>query len=51
MFNKHLNKAGGHISCKFNPDCRRITIQEYLTLVPGYGYNRIRTGDLPPWIQ
>ena len=23
--------------CRFNPDCRRVTIQEYLTLVPGYG--------------
>ena len=22
---------------RFNPDCRRVTIQEYLTLVPGYG--------------
>ena len=21
----------------FNPDCRQVTIQEYLTLVPGYG--------------
>ena len=21
----------------FNPDCRRVTIQEYLTLLPGYG--------------
>ena len=23
--------------CRFNSDCRRVTIQEYLTLVPGYG--------------
>ena len=23
--------------CRFNPDCRRVTIQEYLTLVLGYG--------------
>ena len=23
--------------CRFNPDYRRVTIQEYLTLVPGYG--------------
>ena len=23
--------------CRFNPDCRRVTIPEYLTLVPGYG--------------
>ena len=22
--------------CRFNPNCRRVTIQEYLTLVPGY---------------
>ena len=22
--------------CRFNPDCRRVTIQEYLTLVPSY---------------
>ena len=29
-------------SCRFNPDCRRITIQEYLTLVIAKG---IRTGD------
>ena len=24
------------IICRFNPDYRRVTIQEYLTLVPGY---------------
>ena len=23
--------------CRFNPDCRWVTIQEYLTLVPSYG--------------
>ena len=23
-------------ACRFNPDCRWVTIQEYLTLVPGY---------------
>ena len=23
--------------CRFNPDCRRVTIQEYLTLVPSNG--------------
>ena len=23
--------------CRLNPDYRRVTIQEYLTLVPGYG--------------
>ena len=35
--------------CRFNPDCRRVTIQEYLTLVPGYGkWNQNRR---PPWIQ
>ena len=28
------DKAGG---CRFNPHYRRVTIQEYLTLVPGYG--------------
>ena len=22
--------------CRFNPNCRRVTIQKYLTLVPGY---------------
>ena len=22
--------------CRFNPHCRQVTIQEYLTLVPGY---------------
>ena len=22
---------------RFNPDCRQVTIQEYLTLVPGHG--------------
>ena len=22
--------------CRFNPDCRRVTIQEYLSFVPGY---------------
>ena len=22
---------------RFSPDCRRVTIQEYLTLAPGYG--------------
>ena len=27
---------------RFNPDCRRVTIQENLTFVPGYG---IRTDD------
>ena len=25
-----------NINIRFNPDCRRVTIQEYLTLVPGY---------------
>ena len=24
--------------CRFNPNYRRVTIQEYLTLVPSYGY-------------
>ena len=24
--------------CRFNPHYRRVTIQEYLTLVPGYGW-------------
>ena len=24
-------------SCRFNSDCRRVTIQKYLTLVPSYG--------------
>ena len=23
--------------CRFNPDCKRVTIQEFLTLAPGYG--------------
>ena len=23
--------------CRFNPNCRQVTIQEYLTLVPSYG--------------
>ena len=23
--------------CRFNPHCRRVTMQEYLTLVPDYG--------------
>ena len=32
--------AGG---CKLNSDCRRVTIQEYLTLVPGYGFNKGRS--------
>ena len=24
-------------SCRFNPDCRRVTMQEHLTLEPSYG--------------
>ena len=30
---KRLSSGG----CRFNPDSRRVPIQEYLTLVPGYG--------------
>ena len=35
-FPKLLSRQSSR-GCKFNPDCRRVTIQEYLTLVPGYG--------------
>ena len=34
---------------RFNPDYRRVTIQEYLTLVPGYG--KRNQNRRPPWIQ
>ena len=35
-FTKLLRRqsSGG---CRFNPDCRRVTIQDYLTFVSGYG--------------
>ena len=40
-----LPSSGG---CRFKPDWRRVTIQEYLTLVPGYsGRNQNRQ---TPWI-
>ena len=34
---------------RFNPDCRRVTIQEYLTLVPGNGQRNQK--KRPPLIQ
>ena len=34
-FPKLLRRPSG--GYRFNPDCRRATIQEYLTLVPSYG--------------
>ena len=35
--------------CRFNPHYRRVTIQEYLTLVSGYG--RWNQNRRPPWFQ
>ena len=32
-----LNLQPPNEGCRFNPDCRRVTIQKYLTLVPSYG--------------
>ena len=37
VFVKLRNLHGTSRGCRFNPDYRRVTIQEYLTLVPGYG--------------
>ncbi len=41
-----MQSSGGY---RFNPDCTRVTIQEYLTLVPGYG--KRNQNSWPPWIQ
>ena len=32
-----VSKRQSSRGCRFNTDCRWVTIQEYLTLVPGYG--------------
>ena len=44
-YRRWFPKEGG---CRFNLDCRRVTIQEYLTLVPGYGKRNQKRQ--PPWI-
>ena len=36
-------------SCRFNPDSRRVRMQEYLTLVPGYGQRN--KNKRPPWFK
>ena len=37
LMNPKLLRRQSSGGCRFNPDYSQVTIQEYLTLVPGYG--------------